>query len=68
MFGALIIIFQMRATPKRQKEYQLADTMWQQEKSRWDDLYYCYRDDIIFLQSNPDLYAKPDGMKKLLGQ
>jgi len=64
--GLLIIILQVRSAPRREKGYRAAEAIWQKRKSQWDDLYYCYRDDIIFLGGKPSQHAKPELMERLL--
>jgi len=44
--GAIVASIAMRRPKKRQHEAQIAD--WQIASEKWNDLYYCARDDLVF--------------------
>ncbi len=39
---------------------------WKQAMDRWNNMYYCYRDDVVFLPGHSQKYAQPAYMSTLL--
>lgn len=44
---------------KRMKEFPHKLAAWERASARWDALYYCYRDDIVFVPGEGE-YARPE--------
>jgi hypothetical protein len=57
--GLPIIIFRKRKKHQIKENYRVAYELpiWQKAKSKWDSLYYCYRDDLIFDPTNNSSFA-----------
>lgn len=49
-----------RTTSQKQTEYPLQLQNWERAVQRWEHLYYCYRDDGVFLPSQPRLVPLND--------
>jgi hypothetical protein len=46
---AVGLLFLRRSLGRKKRQYQSGYPKWQQAISRWEKLYYCGRDDIIFI-------------------
>jgi outer membrane biogenesis lipoprotein LolB len=49
-----------------QRENDERSGRWKQAMDRWNALYYCYRDDVVFLPGQPQKFAQPASMNTLL--
>lgn len=50
--------------PKRQAVFDAAMSQYNRAKDKWEQLYYCHRDDIIYLPNGT--YDRPDNMWNFL--
>jgi hypothetical protein len=45
---------QARASDERAKAvWQVEHTRWEAAMEKWDELYYCWRDDVVFIPGSP---------------
>jgi len=60
---------QLRATnAKRRRQYEAVHAHWQAQRKIWEEeLYYCYRDDVVFMPGDSaDQVVRPEYMGQLL--
>lgn len=46
---ALIIFFKQRTANKRRRHFEAAMPLYREAYKRWDQLYYCARNDVVFI-------------------
>lgn len=64
---AIFVIIHHVPEAKRRKEAAILTSRQHEEAYNiWNKLYYCYRDDVVFRQDNPNVYAAASQMSKLL--
>jgi hypothetical protein len=61
------IMLSQRDILKKQKEYKALMPIWKQRKAKWDELYYCTRNDCVFYP-NKGKAVSPDRMNELIYQ
>lgn len=68
----LFLLYVSRGAARKAKEALLQrenderSGRWKQAMDRWNAMYYCYRDDVVFLPGRSQKYAQPPFMNTLL--
>jgi hypothetical protein len=58
--GVVVLLLRTRANDKRlEDEWQAERDRWKTAKAKWDRLYYCWRDDVVFDPEDPTGTATP---------
>jgi len=60
------IVWVVHVFAQRLKANELIATEWQSMLQFWHELYYCYRDDIVFYEGDPTKHATASDMSNLL--
>lgn len=63
LIGALL---KRRAESARRAHYEAEHQHWKQAIAVWDQLYYCTRDDVVFLPGRPEMHTQACQMRHLL--
>jgi len=71
VIGVLIGWLTLPKSQEREERYQLMMKeyleilpQWEKMHKQWEQMYYCYRDDVVFIPGR-ETYAKPDDIEKL---
>jgi hypothetical protein len=63
-FARVVFVLKRHSSEKRQVANELIK--WSAMERIWDELYYCFRDDIVFRGTSPSRYASPEDALRLL--
>jgi hypothetical protein len=62
------IIFAIKRYTDEKSSVDTQKRLWPAMERVWNDLYYCFRDDIVFCGSAPSEFASSSGMRAFLVQ
>jgi hypothetical protein len=62
---ALLALWSILRTLKRSKQQEKQVAAWRNGIDRWNKMYYCHRDDIVYVEGEQS-YATPENMNSVL--
>jgi hypothetical protein len=68
LFGVLIPLRVLAGTYWQRRWMSQRLPLWQESASRWRRVYYCFRDDVIYVQGGAAYFAPRDLEKLLLAE
>jgi hypothetical protein len=64
--AVIVIIAKVNEAKARKEWVAFANPRWQGARRLWNELYYCARNDIVFLPGEQNAYAPASEMERLL--
>jgi len=65
-FGAAMPLIALAVANREQRKLDQRLQIWRSAAHRWQRLYYCARDDIVFLPFSEDPVVRPDKLNDLI--